>query len=47
MSFTACLSFLAIALHLAYGEYVYKTEYFTVPVSEYTIIIHFLICDQL
>lgn len=38
MSFTACLSYLAIALaalHLANGGYVYKTEYFTVPVSVY------------
>ncbi|XP_015371392.1 PREDICTED: lysosomal Pro-X carboxypeptidase-like [Diuraphis noxia] len=36
MTFTACLSFLAIALHLANGGYVYKTDYFTVPVDHFS-----------
>ncbi|XP_025204425.1 lysosomal Pro-X carboxypeptidase-like [Melanaphis sacchari] len=36
MSFTAYVSCLAIALHLANGGYVYKTEYFTVPVDHFS-----------
>lgn len=43
MTFTAILAILAIALNLANGGYVYKTEYFTVPVSEY--IRHLLFCN--